>query len=58
MGRLDSQSMNQVDQALSISFGLGSGENCPPLHSPQYDFPDEVIETGATLFYTIAEANQ
>ena len=26
MGRLDSQSMNQVDQALSISFGLGSGE--------------------------------
>ena len=39
-------------------FGLGSGENCAPLHSPQYDFPDEVIETGATLFYTIAEANQ
>ena len=26
MGRLDSQSMNQVDQALSISFGLGSGD--------------------------------
>lgn len=39
-------------------FGLGSGGNCAPLHSPQYDFPDEVIETGATLFYTIAEANQ
>ena len=39
-------------------FGLGSGENCAPLHSPHYDFPDEVIETGATLFYTIAEANQ
>ena len=39
-------------------FGLGSGENCAPLHSPQYDFPDEVIETGATLFYTIAEENQ
>ena len=39
-------------------FGLGSGENCAPLHSPQYDFPDEVIDTGATLFYTIAEANQ
>ena len=39
-------------------FGLGSGENCAPLNSPQYDFPDEVIETGATLFYTIAEANQ
>ena len=39
-------------------FGLGSGENCAPLHSPQYDFPDEVIETGATVFYTIAEENQ
>ena len=39
-------------------FGLGSGENCAPLHSPQYDFPDEVIETGASLFYTIAEENQ
>lgn len=38
-------------------FGLGSGENCPPLHSPQYDFPDEVIETGASMFYTIAQEN-
>ena len=39
-------------------FGLGAGENCAPLHSPRYDFPDEVIETGATLFYMIAEENQ
>lgn len=27
MGRLDNQSMSQVDQALSVSFGLGSSEN-------------------------------
>ena len=27
MGRLDDQSMSQVDQALSDSFGLGAGEN-------------------------------
>ena len=27
MGRLDDQSMSQVDQALSVSFGLGAGEN-------------------------------
>ena len=47
-----------TQQYKGAMFGLGSGENCPPLHSPQYDFPDEVIETGATLFYTIAEANQ
>ena len=45
----------QYKRAIS---GLDSGENCALLHSPQYDFPDEVIETGATLFYTIAEANQ
>lgn len=35
-------------------FGLGAGENCPPLHSPLYDFPDELIETGASLFHRIA----
>ena len=39
-------------------FGLGSGEHCAPLHSPQYDFPDEIIETGAMMFYSIAEENQ
>lgn len=47
-----------MQQYKGAIFGLGSGENCAPLHSPQYDFPDEVIETGATLFYTIAEENQ
>lgn len=47
-----------TQQYKGAMFGLGSGENCAPLHSPQYDFPDEVIETGATLFYTIAEENQ
>ena len=38
-----------MQQYKGAIFGLGSGENCAPLHSPQYDFPDEVIETGATL---------
>ena len=47
-----------TQQYKGAMFGLGSGENCAPLHSPQYDFPDAVIETGATLFYTIAEENQ
>ncbi|GAB4384731.1 MAG: hypothetical protein Kow0075_16710 [Salibacteraceae bacterium] len=32
-------------------FGLGSGENTPALHNPDYDFPDEIIETGASVFY-------
>ena len=47
-----------TQQDKGAMFGLGSGENCAPLHSPQYDFSDEVIETGAILFYTIAEENQ
>lgn len=35
-------------------FGLGAGENTPALHNPDYDFPDEIITTGATIMYQIA----
>lgn len=35
-------------------FGLGAGKRTPALHHPNYDFPDELIETGRDLFYTIA----
>lgn len=38
----------------SYLFGLGSGENCPQLHEPTYDFPDELIETGVRVFEKIA----
>lgn len=34
-------------------FGIGSGENIPALHNPDYDFPDELIRTGATVFYEL-----
>ncbi|MEB2773724.1 amidohydrolase [Algoriphagus sp. D3-2-R+10] len=34
----------------SYLFGLGSGEDCPQLHEPTYDFPDELIETGVRIF--------
>lgn len=36
-------------------FGLGSGKDCPALHNPDYDFPDEIIERGSFTFYKIAE---
>ena len=36
-------------------FGLGSGEDHPQLHHDDYDFPDELIATGSTLFYSIAQ---
>ena len=34
-------------------FGLGSGEGHPVLHSPEYDFPDEIIEIGKSIFLKI-----
>lgn len=36
-------------------FGLGSGESCPALHNPDYDFPDALIDTGANLFFQISK---
>lgn len=34
-------------------FGLGAGEDCPAIHNPDYDFPDELIETGVSVFSEI-----
>ena len=34
-------------------FGLGSGIKHPALHNPNYDFPDEIIEPGVKIFYSI-----
>ena len=34
-------------------FGLGSGTDTPALHNPDYDFPDEIIETGILMFTEI-----
>ena len=34
-------------------FGLGSGKNCPALHHDNYDFSDELIETGLNIFKKI-----
>jgi amidohydrolase len=39
-------------------FGLGAGENCPALHNPDYDFPDQLIESGSSIFYQILQAIQ
>lgn len=36
-------------------FGIGSGINQPPLHSSTFDFPNELLEIGSTMFYQIAE---
>jgi len=36
-------------------FGLGSGTDQPQLHNPDFDFPDDIIETGVNLIYTVYE---
>ena len=35
-------------------FGLGSGENSPGLHQARYDFPEELIKIGGSIFMEIA----
>ena len=35
-------------------FGIGSGEQQPELHHPDYDFPDGIIEPAARLFLRLA----
>ena len=40
--------------AKSALFVLGAGVDCPRLHNPDYDFPDELIPLGVRLFERIA----
>ncbi|MFT6867028.1 MAG: amidohydrolase [Cyclobacteriaceae bacterium] len=37
-------------------FGIGSGEQCPALHNPDYDFPDALLTTGINMFYSILKS--
>jgi len=36
-------------------FGLGAGKNTPSLHNPDYDFPDEILAAGVTIFDQISK---
>ena len=38
------------DLANSAMFLFGAGNDRPALHNPDYDFPDELIRTGANIF--------
>jgi metal-dependent amidase/aminoacylase/carboxypeptidase family protein len=42
-----------TDKYKGALFGIGSGENHPQLHNPDYDFPDEIIPVGVAIFHTI-----
>ncbi len=39
----------------SAMFGIGSGENSPALHNPDYDFPEEIIPTGMAMFTSVID---
>ena len=39
-------------------FGLGSCTSQPPLHHPDFDFPDEIVETGAKMFYALVRRGE
>lgn len=39
-------------------FGLGSGTDQPALHNPEFDFPDDILETGMTMFWEIIRTEQ
>lgn len=34
-------------------FGMGAGESTPALHNPDYDFPDDIIAQGVSVFERI-----
>ena len=38
-------------------FGLGAGKEHTALHTKDYDFPDEIIETGISVFHNIIKNN-
>lgn len=40
-------------QCKAAMFGLGSGTETPALHHSDYDFPDEIIPTGLSMFQEI-----
>ena len=44
-----------TDTYKGAMFGIGSGENCPALHTIDYDFPDVLIEIGSEMFLRLAQ---
>ncbi len=44
-----------LQQSKGAMFGLGSGVDQPALHNPDYDFPDELIETGVAMFWGLLQ---
>lgn len=44
-----------TDTYKGAMFGIGSGKNCPALHTVDYDFPDDLIEIGSDVFMGLVQ---
>ena len=55
MGSEDFSFMLQAKPGCYVWLGAGRGPDTPNIHSPQYDFNDEVLSIGASYWVTLAE---
>jgi hippurate hydrolase len=55
MGSEDFAFMLQAKPGCYVWLGAGRGADTPNIHSPQYDFNDDVLPIGATYWVTLAE---
>ncbi|MFO8130328.1 MAG: amidohydrolase [Bacteroidales bacterium] len=44
-----------TDKYPGVLFGLGSGEDQPDLHNPDYDFPEQIIGAGIQMYSSITD---
>ena len=44
-------------KALGAMFEIGAGEDCPPIHTVHYDFPDDLIPTAVALMWELTRNN-
>jgi amidohydrolase len=55
MGSEDFAFMLQAKPGCYVWLGAGTGPETPNIHSPQYDFNDDVLAIGASYWVTLAE---
>jgi hippurate hydrolase len=55
MGSEDFAFMLQAKPGCYVWLGAGRGADTPNIHSPQYDFNDDVLPIGASYWVTLAE---
>ena len=41
----------------SLFIGIGSGENTPPLHTADYEYPDELVDVSSDIFLRILDSD-